>query len=63
MSQSISQTFVEEKTAPAPRVGNRRFGILALIFMVTVINYADRSTMSIAGTSVSSDLGLGSITI
>lgn len=40
------------------RIGRHRFTILALIFIVTVINYADRSTMSIAGTGVVSDLGL-----
>ena len=40
------------------RVGRRRFSILALIFIVTVINYADRATMSIAGTGVIKDLML-----
>lgn len=50
-------------TAPLAnaRVGRHRFAILALIFIVTVINYADRSTMSIAGTGVVSDLGLDPI--
>lgn len=38
--------------------GRFRYRILALIFIVTVINYADRATMSIAGTSVVRDLGL-----
>ncbi|MFF7710609.1 D-galactonate transporter [Pseudomonas sp. NPDC007930] len=40
------------------RVGRHRFVILAMIFIVTVINYADRATMSIAGTGVVADLGL-----
>ncbi|RRV10422.1 MFS transporter [Pseudomonas sp. v388] len=40
------------------RVGRHRFVILALIFVVTVLNYADRATMSIAGTEVVKDLGL-----
>ena len=43
------------------RVGRRRFVILALIFIVTVLNYADRATMSIAGTGVVKDLGLDPI--
>jgi D-galactonate transporter len=40
------------------RVGRHRFLILAMIFIVTVVNYADRATMSIAGTGVVKDLGL-----
>lgn len=40
------------------RVGRHRFVILGLIFVVTVLNYADRATMSIAGTGVVKDLGL-----
>ncbi|MBJ3815573.1 MFS transporter [Shimwellia pseudoproteus] len=38
--------------------GHRRYWVLALIFIITVINYADRATMSIAGTSVVRDLAL-----
>ncbi|WP_246793531.1 MFS transporter [Burkholderia perseverans] len=40
------------------RIGHFRYWILALIFSVTVLNYADRATLSIAGTFVSKDLGL-----
>lgn len=43
--------------APA-KTGHFRFYILGLIFFVTVLNYADRATLSIAGTTVASDLGL-----
>ncbi|AFJ46690.1 MFS transporter [Shimwellia blattae] len=39
-------------------VGRRRYWVLALIFIITVINYADRATMSIAGTSVIRELSL-----
>jgi D-galactonate transporter len=46
---------------PASKVGRFRYLILALIFVVTVINYADRATMSIAGTGVVRDLGLDPI--
>ena len=35
-----------------------RFLILAMLFALTTINYADRSTLSIAGTLVAKDLGL-----
>jgi MFS transporter, ACS family, glucarate transporter len=39
-------------------VGRERFLVLALIFVITVINYADRATLSITGTEVIKDLGL-----
>lgn len=39
-------------------VGRHRFLVLALIFVITVINYADRATLSITGTEVLKDLGL-----
>lgn len=54
LSKSIPLDHVEAQA----RVGRHRFLILALIFIVTVINYADRATMSIAGTGVVKDLGL-----
>lgn len=54
LSKSIPLDQVEAQA----RVGRHRFLILALIFIVTVINYADRATMSIAGTGVVKDLGL-----
>ncbi|MBV8623783.1 MAG: MFS transporter, partial [Herbaspirillum sp.] len=44
--------------AKGATVGHFRYRILALIFIVTVVNYADRATMSIAGTGVVKELGL-----
>jgi len=44
--------------AAATRIGHFRYYILGLIFFVTVLNYADRATLSIAGTFVAKDLGL-----
>jgi len=44
--------------ANATSAGHFRYAILALIFIATVLNYADRATLSIAGTAVSKDLGL-----
>lgn len=43
---------------PAMRRGRLRFVVLSLIFVITVLNYADRATLSIAGPSVARDLGL-----
>ncbi|SEB15889.1 MFS transporter [Paraburkholderia sartisoli] len=44
--------------ATTARAGHFRYYILGLIFFVTVLNYADRATLSIAGTFVAKDLGL-----
>jgi ACS family glucarate transporter-like MFS transporter len=38
-----------------------RYAVIALIFLITSLNYADRSTFSIAGTAASSELGLDAI--
>jgi ACS family glucarate transporter-like MFS transporter len=37
--------------------------IVAMLFLVTAINYADRATLSIAGTSLSRELGLDAVTM
>jgi D-galactonate transporter len=54
----LSKSISLDQAGAQVRVGRHRFLILALIFIVTVINYADRATMSIAGTGVIKDLGL-----
>ncbi|PZO06402.1 MAG: MFS transporter [Alphaproteobacteria bacterium] len=48
-------------TEPAPKRTRVRFLILLLIFLLTTINYADRSTFSIAGDAASKDLGLNPV--
>ncbi|MFJ9038673.1 MFS transporter [Streptomyces sp. NPDC102406] len=48
-------------TSAAPaRTGRLRYAILAMLFVVTTINYADRSTLSIAGDTMQKDLGISS---
>jgi MFS transporter, ACS family, glucarate transporter len=39
-------------------VGRVRYTIVTMLFVATVINYADRATLSLAGTSVARDLAL-----
>lgn len=56
-----SKTAPIEAAVAEARIGRQRFVILALIFVVTVLNYADRATMSIAGTEVVKELGLDPI--
>jgi MFS transporter, ACS family, glucarate transporter len=46
--------------------GNRtrvRYAIVAMLFVVTAINYADRATLSIAGPALSKELGLDAVTM
>ena len=40
-----------------------RYGILAMIFMVTVFNYVDRATLSIAAPAMRKDLGFDAMTM
>jgi MFS transporter, ACS family, glucarate transporter len=43
------------------RVGRVRFSIVVMLFAVTIVNYADRATIAIAGPAVSKDLGLTAV--
>ena len=38
--------------------GGLRYSILTLLFVATTVNYADRATLSIAGTQMQGQLGL-----
>lgn len=60
----MSETIVLGGAAQARSGGKQshtRFLVLGLIFFITVVNYADRSNMSIAGASMSKELGLSSV--
>lgn len=49
--------------ASAARRSKVRYGIVALLFFVTAINYGDRSSMSMVGAPMSRELGLDSISL
>jgi ACS family glucarate transporter-like MFS transporter len=51
-------TTAESNGAKATRV---RWGILAMLFIITTINYADRATISIAGPEIKKLLGLSPV--
>ncbi|SEK60811.1 MFS transporter, ACS family, glucarate transporter [Roseateles sp. YR242] len=38
-----------------------RFGVLAMLFIVTVLNYADRATVGVAGPVLSKELGISAV--
>ena len=52
---------VARASAGADRRTRSRWGIVAMLFVVTAINYADRATLSIAGPALSKDLGLDAV--
>jgi ACS family glucarate transporter-like MFS transporter len=43
------------------RIGRIRFSIVAMLFAVTIVNYADRATIAIAGPVLSKDLGFSPV--
>lgn len=57
-NRSSGAAVAAPAAANSRTIGRVRYAVLALIFAVTVVNYADRATMSIAGTGVARDLGL-----
>ncbi len=50
-------------TMADPVKSQARYKILAMLFAITVINYADRAIMSLAGAPLSKELGIGPVTL
>ncbi|WDY59940.1 MFS transporter [Pseudomonas sp. PSKL.D1] len=48
---------------PEPKQTRVRYLILLMLFLVTTINFADRATISIAGSSIQKELGIDAITL
>ncbi|HZL28177.1 MAG TPA: hypothetical protein VFC39_16770, partial [Acidobacteriaceae bacterium] len=47
MSQALYPRSTEMAAPPDPTVNRRRWLILSLLFLITVINFVDRQTLSI----------------
>jgi ACS family glucarate transporter-like MFS transporter len=60
MPDGIAQA-VGLKFAATEKKTKIRWMILAILFMVTAVNYADRATIAIAGPVISKDLGLDAV--
>ncbi|WP_072687296.1 MFS transporter [Rhodococcus marinonascens] len=60
---TISRPVEKSTSASTLNTGKVRFTILAMIFAVTVINYADRATISIAGDAIQEEFGISSVTL
>src|SRR5271157_3915283 len=63
MSQVIAPGPARAGTATMEKRTRVRFLIIAMIFIVTTLNNADRAALSIVGTAVQNDLGMSSITL
>src|SRR5271166_879756 len=50
-----------KETMDGKATGRVRFTIVAMLFAVTMVNYADRATIAIAGPAVSKSLGLTAV--
>ena len=44
-----------------PGTSHVRYWIVAMLFLLTTINFADRSAMSIAGSAIKTDLGISNV--
>ena len=56
------------KSAAAPKAAlgkktNYRYIVMVMLFLMTAINYADRSTLSITGAAIKNDLGMSSVSL
>jgi len=56
-------TVTTSTTADQTARTRKRYLVLAMLFIVTTINYADRATLSIAGPLLSKDLGIDTVTM
>lgn len=52
---------VNTMTLDAEKRTNVRYWIVVMLFIVTAFNYGDRATLSIAGASMTKELGLDSV--
>jgi ACS family glucarate transporter-like MFS transporter len=60
---TLAHATLPRSADTAARRSRARYGIVAMLFLVTAINYADRATLSIAGPALSKDLGLDAVTM
>jgi len=60
---NTSTITASSSAADASARTRKRYLVLAMLFIVTTINYADRATLSIAGPLLSKDLGIDTVTM
>lgn len=57
---SAAMAVAHQRPSPAKKT-NIRWLVVVILFMLTAVNYADRATLSIAGSAIQKELGLTSI--
>lgn len=60
---TMERRMDSENRPSRPGDSRVRYWIVAVLFMATTINYADRSAMSIAGSAISEELGIDAIAL
>ena len=55
---STVETRAQDAATPATRV---RYVVLAMIFLITTLNYADRATLSVTGPAMRAEFGFGAV--
>lgn len=63
MNTTTAGTVPARAAAASGNRTRKRFAVLAMLFVVTTINYADRATLSIAGPALSKELGIDAVTM
>lgn len=63
MSQDITREAQASRHAATTKPTHVRYWLIAFLFIITTINYADRSTFSIAGAAASEALGLSPVSM
>lgn len=59
----MAQSNIPAAAAGAGKASHVRYLILFMLFVVTTVNYADRATLSIAGSAMKTELGLDPVTM
>ncbi len=63
MAQQLEQPTVAARVVSALKPTRVRYSIVVMLFFATAVNYADRATLSIAGTSLAKDLHLDAVSM
>src|SRR4051812_1927924 len=57
---SITGNMLDRAAAPA-RASKVRYVVLAMIFLITTVNYADRATLSLTGSAMRTEFCFGAV--
>lgn len=63
MSLPASNPIPSDTVAPTPKRTKVRFMIVALLFIISTLNNADRAILSITGTEIRADFGFSAVTL